>query len=205
MSEKGSSVAVVMEGHLERGPEGEVVPERTWSTCTLVRTGGRSVLVDTGSSFTVRELEKGLEAAGISADEVDTVVLTHHHPDHVGGIGLFPDAEIVMAQGPGVPGRDVHFITEDTEILPGVSLVMTPGHTWDSASLFMSSSGDGLKYVIAGDAVPKRSNLEKRKVPALNVSREEAMRSMERIVRWADIVVPGHEAPFRTDGLKRLY
>ncbi|MCH3977554.1 MAG: MBL fold metallo-hydrolase, partial [Candidatus Methanomethylophilus sp.] len=88
MSEKGSSVAVVMEGHLERGPEGEVVPERTWSTCTLVRTGGRSVLVDTGSSFTVRELEKGLEAAGISADEVDTVVLTHHHPDHVGGIGL---------------------------------------------------------------------------------------------------------------------
>ena len=205
MSEKGTSVAVVMEGHLERGPEGEVVPERTWSTCTLVRTGGRSVLVDTGSSFTVRELEKGLEAAGISADEVDTVVLTHHHPDHVGGIGLFPDAEIVMAQGPGVPGRDVHFITEDTEILPGVSLVMTPGHTWDSASLFVPSSGDGMRYAIAGDAVPKRSNLEKRKVPALNVSREEAMRSMERIVRWADIVVPGHEAPFRTDGLKRLY
>lgn len=205
MSEKGSSVAVVMEGHLERGPEGDVVPERTWSTCTLVRTGGRSVLVDTGSSFTVRELEKGLEAAGISADEVDTVVLTHHHPDHVGGIGLFPDAEIIMAQGPGIPGRDVHFITEDTEIIQGVRMVMTPGHTWDSASLFVSIPGDGLKYAIAGDAVPKRSNIEKRKVPALNVSPEDAMRSMEHIVRWADIVVPGHEAPFQTAGLKRIY
>lgn len=205
MSEKGSSVAVVMEGHLERGPEGEVVPERTWSTCTLVRTGERIMLVDTGSRSTAEKLKAGLEAAGISADDVDTVVLTHHHADHVGGIGLFPDAEIVMAQGPGVPGRDVTFASGDTLLLPGVSLVMTPGHTWDSASLFVSLPGDGLKYAIAGDAVPKRSNIEKRKVPALNVSPEDAMRSMERIVRWADIVVPGHEAPFQTAGLKRLY
>ena len=100
---------------------------------------------------------------------------------------------------------DAFFLSEDTEIIQGVRMVMTPGHTWDSASLFVPSSGDGMRYAIAGDAVPKRSNLEKKKVPALNVSREEAMRSMERIVRWADIVVPGHEAPFRTDGLKRLY
>ena len=205
MSEKGPSVEAVMMGHLERGPEGDVVPERTWSTCTLVRAGGRTILVDTGSRFTVGELGAGLKAAGVSPDEVGTVVLTHHHADHIGGIGLFPDAEIVMACGPGVPGRDVSFVSGDTRILPGVSLVMTPGHTRDSASLFVSAPGDGMRYAVAGDAVPKRSNLEKRKVPALNVSPEDAMRSMERIVRWADIVVPGHEAPFRTDGLKRLY
>ena len=60
----------------------------------LVRTAGRTLLVDTGvgpSSLgmatwlqTGRQLPERLRAAGVSPEEVETVVFTHLHPDHVG-------------------------------------------------------------------------------------------------------------------------
>lgn len=62
--------------------------------CFLVRSEGRTILVDTGigpasapmaSAFQTSGclLEK-LHAEGITPDDVDTVILTHLHPDHVG-------------------------------------------------------------------------------------------------------------------------
>ena len=62
--------------------------------CYLIRSQGRTVLVDTGmgpattpwAAFLKQSgtLLSGLEAAGVQPGEVDIVVLTHLHPDHVG-------------------------------------------------------------------------------------------------------------------------
>ncbi|MBZ5726475.1 MAG: MBL fold metallo-hydrolase [Acidobacteriia bacterium] len=57
-------------------------------TCLLVETGRHVVLVDTGagdSSRTTGAIMARLEMAGVRPQDVDTVVLTHAHPDHVGG------------------------------------------------------------------------------------------------------------------------
>ncbi|MFC9838449.1 N-acyl homoserine lactonase family protein [Rhodococcus sp. NPDC127530] len=35
---------------------------------------------------------------GLSPEQVDTIVLTHHHFDHAGGLGLFPNAEVFVQQ-----------------------------------------------------------------------------------------------------------
>src|ERR1035438_8885261 len=57
-------------------------------TCLLIETGRHVVLVDTGggvSSRTSGAVTARLEVAGIRPNDVDTVVLTHAHPDHIGG------------------------------------------------------------------------------------------------------------------------
>src|ERR1022692_3315011 len=57
-------------------------------TCLLVETGRHVMLVDTGlgaASRTSGAILGRLEMAGIRPKDVDTVVLTHAHPDHIGG------------------------------------------------------------------------------------------------------------------------
>src|SRR5471030_444765 len=57
--------------------------------CYLIRGRGRTILVDagTGGLNNVGGLLKGnLGAAGVNPDDVDTVLLTHGHPDHIGGL-----------------------------------------------------------------------------------------------------------------------
>lgn len=56
----------------------------------IVRSSGRTVLIDTGAGHTLGEdlgfLPSHLRNAGVAPETIDTVVLTHGHLDHVGGI-----------------------------------------------------------------------------------------------------------------------
>jgi glyoxylase-like metal-dependent hydrolase (beta-lactamase superfamily II) len=73
--------------------------------CLLINTGSHRVLVDTGAdglgSNTGRLLQN-LKAEGIDPEDINTVILTHGHPDHIGGNTdsegkpSFPNAQYVM-------------------------------------------------------------------------------------------------------------
>ncbi|MGC1497125.1 MAG: MBL fold metallo-hydrolase [Sulfitobacter sp.] len=70
-------------------------------TPTVVNTGAELVLFDTGLS--ADGTLAALQAAGYSADQVDIVVLTHMHGDHIGGLmqgdaPTFPNARYVTGQ-----------------------------------------------------------------------------------------------------------
>ena len=96
-------------------------------------------------------------------------------------------------------GEEVSFkhetVTEDIEIAEGVKLVHTPGHTPDSMSVFVKADRN---YAVAGDAVPLEDNIRKKVPPRLNYDPDLAMQSIKSIVRFADVIVPGHGFPFMT-------
>jgi glyoxylase-like metal-dependent hydrolase (beta-lactamase superfamily II) len=71
----------------------------------LINNGDKLVLVDTGWSNGIGpaggHLPKSLAAAGVSPADIDAVVITHIHPDHVSGL-LTPDKKIAF------PNATVH-------------------------------------------------------------------------------------------------
>ena len=83
-------------------------------TCYLIRSAGQLILVDTGigprkrPGFPAGHLDDALRAAGVRPDEIDVVVHTHLHTDHIGWNTydaddgrpaiFFPNARFVIQQ-----------------------------------------------------------------------------------------------------------
>ena len=76
-------------------------------TPVIVNTGNEIVLFDTGNGSGRGEsrghLAKSLATAGFTPDQIDIVVITHFHPDHIGGMNeggkaMFPNARYVTGE-----------------------------------------------------------------------------------------------------------
>jgi glyoxylase-like metal-dependent hydrolase (beta-lactamase superfamily II) len=83
----------------------------------LVNTGSKLVLIDSGFSNngapTTGRLAANFAAAGIDPKNIDTVLISHYHPDHINGLRskegdlVYANAEIVVP-----PGDHAHFMDE---------------------------------------------------------------------------------------------
>lgn len=83
-------------------------PVPTSVNAFLVNTGGKLVLVDTGAASLFGPgmglLQANLKAAGYTPEQVDVILITHFHGDHVGGLPTadgkpaFPNATVYAAQ-----------------------------------------------------------------------------------------------------------
>lgn len=76
-------------------------------TVTLVKTGGKTIMFDAGTGAqmapTAGKLAANMAAAGVDPKKIDTIVVTHFHPDHIFGLmaketnaQVYPNAEIIV-------------------------------------------------------------------------------------------------------------
>ena len=178
-------------GSLQRDEKGNVFDAH--SSSVLIRTDERMIVVDTSTPYMKPAIKTSFKQIGVFPKDVDTVVLTHFHFDHVGNNDMFENADILMHPDEcgvidGAKPLDI-----DREIVPGVKIVHTPGHTKGSISVFVKADQ---KYVIAGDAIPKYGNYKKMVPPAINTDEELALESVKIITKYADAIIPGHDPPF---------
>ncbi len=130
-----------------------------------------NILVDTGSGYYNDYLILKLKENGVEPEDIDLIVNTHCHYDHIGGNYHFPDAEIAIHRfdAESVKNKDtlgtsmsvfdqpgncrVDWELEDGDKIADFEVIHTPGHTkggiclWDGESLI---SGD---TIFAGGGV----------------------------------------------------
>ena len=130
---------------------GDRAPRNTWYAGSVnvfiieFRDGGKRVMVDTGFGAPKGALLKEMKQAGIAPESISDILVTHIHPDHVGGIPAFPAARVHIAQKEydawrrdasrqnlarclPPPERRVLF-EYDAEVVPGVTALKFAGHT----------------------------------------------------------------------------
>lgn len=163
------------------------------STVTLVEAESKRIVVDTGYLGEDGILTDSLSARGLAPADIDIVVNTHLHLDHCGCNLLFRQSVFYADKNENPPAY-FRAAVDGKEIVPGVKILSTPGHTEGSISVV--AKADGRTYVIAGDAIPTIENYESMTPPTINIDEKLAKDSMKRILKVADIVVPGHGAPF---------
>lgn len=166
--------------------------DRTASSVVLVRDGDALIVVDPGMVARRSMILEPLAGLGVAPEAVTHIFLSHHHPDHTVNCALFPNAEIVDFWA---RYRDDLWLDHDGDgyrLSPRSQLWLTPGHSEEDASLIVQ----------ADDGVYAMTHLwwHTDRTPALDpfASDQAALeRGRERVLAVADVVIPGHGAPFR--------
>ncbi len=131
-----------------------------YSAFSYLITDEVNVLIDTGLMSDYPRLEEGLFELGLGPEDIDIVLNTHEHCDHVGGnlylqesslIGaykysavkiLYGDDEVMRCRhhGEPFPGSRVHLWLNNADIINAGSwmlkVIHTPGHTSGSMCLY---------------------------------------------------------------------
>ncbi|ERH11106.1 MAG: Zn-dependent hydrolase [halophilic archaeon J07HX64] len=146
--------------------------------------GERAVLVDVGSGFDI------VSAVREQVDELDGVVLTHTHPDHIGNLD-----GVIEAFDVDVWGYDTRHDAVDHGLTAGESVrlgdgdydvVHTPGHKNDHICLYAPESG----VLFAGDLVFANGGFGRTDLP--EGDRSVLIDSIERLLDRAEGVEQLH-------------
>lgn len=149
-----------------------------------------------------KPLAAQLKEAGIAPASVTFMGLSHMHFDHIGNVGLFPKATLLMqkeeyesAFGPDAAkyGNDQknyptlaanpsQQLSGDHDVFGDGSVVIkrVPGHTPGHQSLFLKLKKTG-NIVLSGDMAHFTKNWEQRRVPSFNFDKEASVTAMNQM------------------------
>ena len=184
----------------------------------LIRSKDRNILFDCGyyrekwnERFTINDYlrpDKAVQLAGLEADEVTDIIISHAHWDHMGGIDLFPNATIWIQKSEfeyytgaawqeggrhgGIDPEDMLTLVrrntngklrlvngDDVEIFPGIRVFTGARHTYSSQYILVETDPP---YVLASDNCYLYRNLET-KSPVATFTPEDGVANVEAQAR----------------------
>jgi glyoxylase-like metal-dependent hydrolase (beta-lactamase superfamily II) len=183
-----AEVVVLRPGYASAESSGTL---RAGATVTLVIADAR-IIVDTGGPAERSLIIAALAEHGLNPEDIDYVVCTHGHIDHVGNNNLFPRATFLAGADRSVGD---HFSSLDLSHGPvavtvGVRVVATPGHTSEDISVLVDT--DRGVVAIVGDLFENGVDANAHTWVAFSRDPHQQRRSRAAILAIADFIVPGH-------------
>jgi N-acyl homoserine lactone hydrolase len=131
---------------------------------------------------------------GVKPADITYVALSHTHGDHVGNVALFPFSTVLIqaaeydwamaapTKPSFTPAQKITKLAGDHDVFGdgSVTILSTPGHTPGHQSLLVAVPKTGF-ILLSGDAVHFQDNWMHRRVPSMNVNRDQTLASMQRI------------------------
>ncbi len=147
----------------------------------LIKLKDKNILIDTGSPENIVELENDLKKLNLSAEDINIVILTHNHWDHIGGITLFLNAEFYASKKDfGENLKDIHKLN-----IPEFKIIDTPGHSKGGICILYND------ILFSGDTLFNRGTIGRTDLPGS--SEKEMKESLEKLSKIKyKILCPGH-------------
>lgn len=139
----------------------------------------------------------------ISANEIDFLVCSHGHADHIGNLNLFQKAHHFV--GSCLSFRNIYyphdFDKEPYVIDNDVEVIATPGHTNTCISLIVRNTNveNGASVALAGDLFEKEEDIfdESHWLKAGSEDEKKQRENRLRIAEMVDFIIPGHGPMFK--------
>ncbi len=183
------------------------VCQRAMVNLFIVVTPGGALAIDSGTS--PAGIAEALDAAGIAAEAVRHLFLTHGDYDHAGGLSAFPKAQVYLGadEEPLVTQQRARFLglthvprlqtpyqslrDGDTIEVDGLSVqaIATPGHTPGSMSYLVEG-----RWLFTGDAIALRRGAMRPFYAPLNMQRRRARAPLQKLAQLdgVELVCTGH-------------
>lgn len=191
----------------------------THANCALL-TDDRLILVDTSSDAGAKDVLAYLKELHYKPTDVAHIVLSHTHPDHVGGLATLKErteAEVAahrieaefIAKTTEYPGRGmmphracpVDVLLEDGDRYQELLVIHTPGHTPGNIALL----DEARSLLIAGDTVQTREGAIGPMNDNFNFNPEEHRHSIRKVAAYEfESLIVGHGAPRESGASEEL-
>ena len=161
------------------------------------------ILVDTGTGQSDSNLFTNIREIGIEPEDIDLIVNTHCHYDHVGGNDFFPNAKIAIHKvdaialrdpdseltvsslfGAIVRKHDVDIELEEGDKIANFEVLNTPGHTKGGISLY-----DG-EILISGDTIFSNGGVGRMDIGGSPIDMKESLMRLKELD--VEYLLPGH-------------
>ena len=142
----------------------------------LIKSGNRNILVDAGCAtmpgFIMKKFYSPvfvLKKAGLSADEITDVIITHSHHDHIEAIKHFKNAVVHITEEEYLKGKSyipdnmsVNVFKDKYIVAPQITIIKWGGHSKGSAIVEITKKD--ITHVLAGDECYTNDCID-RKIP----------------------------------------
>jgi len=171
------------------------------STVTLIEDNNKKIIIDPGCNK--KELLRTISQQGLEPANIDYVLLTHNHTDHILLTAIFENAKVL--NDTEIYNNDKQ--TEHENIIPDTDLkiIQTPGHDQFHCALIVNTK-EGT-YIVAGDVFwwmdeeeqeTDYDSLLNHNDPYVK-DQKTLKQSRKRIIELADFVIPGHGKMFKVE------